>query len=50
MNTIKNKTKEQLLEILVKEYPKKEKSYLEKLAEKIQQLSKFLVMKFLNKN
>jgi hypothetical protein len=49
MNKIENKTREQLLEILMKEYPQKEKSYLEKLAEQIQSLSKCLVIKFLNK-
>jgi hypothetical protein len=46
MKQIQNTTRDQLLEILMKEYPNKEKSFLERLVDNILSLSKMLVKRF----
>jgi len=49
MELIQAKTKEELLEILVKEYPKEDKKTLEKIIDKISLISLHLVKKYFNK-
>ena len=49
MGPIKNKTREQLLEILIQEYPNEEKGYLEKLSDNIISLSRIFVKNFFHR-